>query len=118
MFQFLLLHPVGTASFLMCHGMPGDSGIRLAQKDLGLEQLLVFPIALAFQAVFRDEAESSRINAVSRPAGSGPIRENMPQVGVGLLAPHLCAEHAMAPVHHLLHVIFGYWPGETGPAAA
>ena len=56
-----------------------------------VKQRLVLPIALDIQAVLGDEAKRCRVDAVPKTAGSGSIWEDVPEVGVRVLAPHLGA---------------------------
>src|SRR6476661_7084146 len=58
-----------------------------------LEQLRVLSVALFREPVRRDEAQRRGVHAVAHPRGTGTVIEQVAEVGVTVLRPHLGARH-------------------------
>ena len=83
---------------------------------LDLGQILA--IALGLHPVLGNEPQRRRVDAIAQPALIlRPIREDMAQMAVAMLGPHLDADHAVADVAMFGHVVRDGL-GEGRPAAA
>jgi hypothetical protein len=75
-------------------------------------------VALLFQILDRDEAESCRVDAVAEAGRGGAVGEDMAEVGVALGGAGLGANHAVGFVGDFLNIFFGERLGEAGPTGA
>ena len=80
------------------------------------EQRHVLSVPFFFEVFLGDEAQGRRVDAVAQAGGGRAVVEQVPKVGVGMLAANFGAHHQETRVA-LLHDVFLYQgPGKTGPA--
>jgi hypothetical protein len=77
------------------------------------------PVALGFQGVAVDEAQSSGVDAISQSTlGAGAVVEDVTEVAVAVRRTHLGAHHRVAHVDLLGDVVPIDRFGEAGPAGS
>jgi hypothetical protein len=76
------------------HTAGGNDRDDQAICDLLLfEKLQIVGVSLFLQVFLRDESERSGVDTVAHSRWCRPVAEEMPEVGICLVAPHFCADH-------------------------